>query len=166
MKILVAAASKHGSTLEIAEAIGAELRRAGFTVDVRNAAQKSSLAGYDAAVLGSAIYMGSWLAEARNLLTENQVALAQMPVWLFSSGPLGAENPQPVGDPQQVPELLALVQARGHQNFVGKLEKSSLGMGEKMMVKAVKAPYGDFRDWQAITAWAREIAAVLQSVPA
>lgn len=166
MKILITAASKHGSTLEIAEAIGAELRQAGFTVDVQNAAQKPSLAGYDAAVLGSAIYMGSWLAEARNLLTENQVALAQMPVWLFSSGPLGAENPQPVGDPQQVPELLALVQARGHQNFVGKLEKSGLGMGEKLMVKAVKAPYGDFRDWQAITAWAREIAAVLQSVPA
>jgi menaquinone-dependent protoporphyrinogen oxidase len=166
MKILVAAASKHGSTYEIAEAIGAELRQAGFTVDVRNAAQKTSVAGYDAAVLGSAVFMGSWLADARDLLVENQVALAQMPVWLFSSGPLGAENPQPAGDPLQVAELLAQTQGRGHQNFVGKLDKSSLKMGEKLIAKAVKAPFGDFRDWQAISAWAQEIAAALESVPA
>ncbi len=164
MNILVTAASKHGSTLEIATAIGAELRQAGHVVDVVDVRQNPALAGYDTAVIGSAIYMGSWLAEAHTFIEANQAALAQMPVWLFSSGPLGAENPQPEGDPAQLPELLDLTQARGHQIFVGSLDKSDLGMMEKMMVKAVKAPYGDFRDWEVIRAWAREIAAALTAV--
>lgn len=165
MKILVTAASKHGSTLEIATAIGEELRQAGHVVDVIDAKQKPSAAGYDTAVIGSAIYMGSWLSEARQFIEANQAALAAMPVWLFSSGPLGAENPQPEGDPTQLAELLAQTNARGHQIFVGSLDKNDLGLAEKMMVKAVKAPYGDFRDWAAIRQWAKEIATAITAVP-
>lgn len=166
MYILIAAASKHGSTHEIAAAIGEELRRAGHTVDVYNAKEAPSAAPYDAALIGSAVYAGSWLPEARSYVADNETALAGKPVWLFTSGPLGAENPQPVGDPTQLPELLAESGARGHQIFVGKLEKDSLGFAEKLIVKAVKAPYGDFRDWQAIRGWAAGIAEALVSVPA
>lgn len=161
MKILLTVASKHGSTREIATAVATELRAAGHEVDVFDAAEAPSPADYAAAVVGSAIYMGKWMDEARSFVEQNHAALSAMPVWLFSSGPLGAENPQPEGDLPQLPELLALTKARGHQTFVGSLDKEDLGFGEKVIAKAVKAPYGDFRDWEAIRAWAREIAAAL-----
>lgn len=166
MKILVSAASKHNSTYEIAEAIADELRRVGMKAEVFHAEKAPAPSGYDAAVLGSAIYMGSWMGEARDYVEKHQAQLAQMPVWLFSSGPLGAEDPQPSAPPQQLDELLEKTGARGHEIFVGKLDKDGLGFGEKLIVKGVKAPYGDFRDWDAIRGWARSIAAELEQVAA
>ncbi len=157
MNIIVVAASKHGSTLEIAQEIGTELRQAGHNVDVFEAKEAPDAANYEAAVIGSAVYAGSWLAEAHTFVANSQAALQTIPVWLFTSGPLGEEEPQPVGDPVQLPELLAQTNARGHQIFVGKLDRDKLNLGEKLIVKVVKAPYGDFRDWEAIRHWAAEI---------
>jgi menaquinone-dependent protoporphyrinogen oxidase len=165
MNILIAAASKHGSTHEIAAAIGDELRRAGHAVDVYDAKDAPSPDPYDTAIIGSAVYAGSWLAEARGYVAGNQATLAGKAVWLFTSGPLGTENPQPVGDPSQLPELMAQSGARGHQIFVGKLDKASLGLAEKLIVKAVKAPYGDFRDWEDIRTWANRVNEALASLP-
>jgi len=164
MNILIVAASKHGSTREIANAIGEELNKLGHQTDVFDAKQTPQPTSYDAAIIGSAIYMGSWMGDARDYVSNNQSALADMPVWLFSSGPLGAEDPQPTEPPAQLDELMAQTEARDHQIFVGKLDKASLGMAEKLLAKAVKAPYGDFRDWDAIQAWAGDIAAALEPV--
>lgn len=164
MNILVTFASKHGSTAEIAAAVAEELRRAGHVVDLHDAQAAPAAGAYDAVIIGSAIYAGSWQAEARRYVEDNQAALAQRPVWLFSSGPLGEENPQPQQPPAQLDELMARTQARGHENFVGKLDKERLSFGEKLIVKAVKAPYGDFRDWDAIRAWAREVGAAVTAV--
>jgi menaquinone-dependent protoporphyrinogen oxidase len=164
MQILIAVASKHGSTYEIAEAIGDALRSAGHTVAVHDVNDKPSLAGVDAAIVGSAVYMGNWLDEARRFVDSNSQTLAQMPVWLFSSGPLGATNPQPKGDPAGIEAMMAQTGARGHQVFVGKLDQDDLGLGERLVVRAVKAPYGDFRDWDAIRAWARAIDKALAAV--
>ncbi|MFO7539454.1 MAG: flavodoxin domain-containing protein [Chloroflexota bacterium] len=161
MKIMVVAASKHGSTQEIAEAIGVELRQAGHQVTVYEAKDKPAVIGYEAAVIGSAVYAGSWLGEAHTFVAENQAALQTIPVWLFTSGPLGEENPQPVGDPTQLPELLAQTNARDHRIFVGKLDRDKLNLGEKLIVKVVKAPYGDFRDWDDIQTWAGEVGKAL-----
>lgn len=162
MKILTAYASRHGSTAEIAEAIAAELRNAGHEVELAEAAGVASLAGYDAVIAGSAVYIGKWLPEAASFVEQFKEQLATMPVWLFSSGPLGDETPHPPGDPEGIPELVAELDARGHQVFVGKLDKGSLGMGERLITRMVKAPEGDFRDWEAIGAWARTIAASLR----
>lgn len=164
MNILTIVASKHGSTREIADAIGEELKQNGHQTDVYDAKQAPPPTDYDAVIIGSAIYMGSWMGDARDYVVDNQSALANLPVWLFSSGPLGAENPQPTEPPAQLDELMTQTAARGHQLFVGKLDKESLGMGEKLIAKAVKAPYGDFRDWPAIRAWAGDIAAALTPV--
>lgn len=163
MNILIAVASKHGSTQEIAEAIGRHLRAAGHTVDVHRMEEATAVAGYDAAIIGSAVYMGQWLSPAKEFVDRNQSQLAALPVWLFSSGPLGAENPQPQGDPEGIEELMKKAEAAGHRVFVGKLDKSSLGMGERLIVKMVKAPEGDFRDWEEIRAWTAQIA---QALPA
>jgi len=163
MKIMVVAASKHGSTQEIAEAVGVELRRGGHQVAVYAAKDNPAVNGYEAAVIGSAVYAGSWLSEARTFVAENQAALQTIPVWLFTSGPLGEENPQPLDDPVQLPELLAQTNARDHRIFVGKLDRDKLNLGEKLIVKVVKAPYGDFRDWEDIRNWAGEIGQALVS---
>ena len=80
---------------------------------------------------------------------------------MFSSGPLGAENPQPHDDPQQLAASLGELPVRDHKVFVGKLDTSDLGIAERVIAKVVRAPIGDFRNWDAIRAWAHEIAAGL-----
>lgn len=168
MDILVAVAGKHGSTLEIAEAIGEELRKTGHTVTVFDLKHSPAVEAYDvttfdAVIIGSAVYAGSWVGEAQHFIDAHQIALRARPVWLFSSGPLGAEKPEPSGEPAQVPDLMSKSGAREHEVFVGKLDRDRLNWGEKLIVKVVRAPYGDFRDWDAIRAWAREIASELES---
>lgn len=160
MKVLIVVASKHGSTHEIAEAIGAEIRSRGHEADVFDVAAAPEVEGYGAAVIGSAIYAGSWMEEPRQYVKAREAALARIPVWLFSSGPLGDK---PAEDPAQLPELMQMTGARGHHVLEGKLDKADLGLGERLIVKLVKAPYGDFRDWEDIRGWADEIAAALDA---
>lgn len=161
MKILVAVASRHGSTREIADAIADELRASGHAVARRDAHDVDLDDAYDAAIVGSAIYLGSWLADARQFVTRNRARLATVPVWLFSSGPLGADHSQPKENPIHLAELMQLTGAREHRIWVGKLDRSQLGLGERLIARMVRAPEGDFRDWGAVRAWAREIALVL-----
>src|SRR5689334_2159240 len=131
MKVLIAVASKHGSTREIAEAIGEELRSAGLEVDLKNVADVVQLRGYVAAVLGSAIYAGNWLPEAKAFAQRFHAELGTLPVWLFSSGPLGAPNPQPHDDPDKMAMPMKDVAVRDHRIFVGKLDPSELGLAER-----------------------------------
>jgi menaquinone-dependent protoporphyrinogen oxidase len=122
----------------------------------------ADVAGYDAFVLGSAVYAGRWLDEARHLVEENASALRAKPVWLFSSGPVG-EPPKPEEDPVDAEPLVTATGAREHHVFAGKIDRSGLGLGEKAIVIALRAPEGDFRDWDAIRAWAAGIARALGS---
>lgn len=161
MNILITVASKHGSTREIAEAIAQEIRSAGHSVDLHDADGAPAPQDYDAIVAGSAIYIGNWMGEAKAYVDRHHEQLAQRPVWLFSSGPLGEDYPEDMGKPQNLDELMSQTGARDHQVFVGRLDKSELGLGERVISRAVKAPEGDFRDWDAIRAWARQIAATL-----
>jgi menaquinone-dependent protoporphyrinogen oxidase len=171
MKVLVAVASKHGSTREIAGAIVEELQNANVEADLRDASEVGTIRGYDAIILGSAVYMGKWLPEARHFPEHHRVALSRLPVWLFSSGPLGTDDPQPQDDPTQLSASIGKVKVRGHKVFVGKLASEGLGFGERIAVKMVRAtygdyhaPYGDYRNWDDVRAWAREIATELQPV--
>jgi menaquinone-dependent protoporphyrinogen oxidase len=161
MTILIAVASRHGSTHEIAEAIADELHTAGHGAEVRPCDADTPVHAYDAVILGSAVYMGNWLPEAHQFVQRHQAWLEVVPVWLFSSGPVGQPDPRPSGGPAHLEALLAMTRAREHQTFVGKLDMACLGLVERVIAGAVKAPTGDFRDWPAIRAWAREIAATL-----
>ena len=164
MRILVTAASRHGSTGEIAQELGKALRGAlpGMGVDVVPLTRVGSFDGYDAVVLGSAVYFGRWLDEARWQVTAHADALRERPVWLFSSGPIGSP-PFPPDEPHDVLPLSQLVGARGHQVFAGRLDKDLLSFGERAMVTAMRAPLGDFRDWDAVRAWAGEVAGRLRA---
>lgn len=162
MRILVSVASKHGSTAEIGHEIAGVLTEAGFKVDIVAPDDVKTLDGFDAVVLGSGVYVGHWLAPARDLVERLSDQLVERPVWLFSSGPIG-DPPKPEEDPEEVAELLEITHARAHCTFGGKVDKSTLGLGEKVIVAAVRVPEGDFRPWADVRAWATGIAEALKS---
>ncbi len=112
--VLVAYATKHSATAGIAEKIGEELREAGLACDVKPAATVDDLTSYQAVVLGSAVYMGAWRKEAAKLLKTQEAQLAQRPVWLFSSGPMGEGDVQELMKGWRFPQKLQPVADRIH----------------------------------------------------
>ncbi|MGH8945006.1 MAG: flavodoxin domain-containing protein [Acidimicrobiia bacterium] len=155
------AATKHGATAEIAQAIGDALTEHGIDTSVISPDQVRAIDHYDAVILGSAVYAGHWLKPAKELVERLGNALAARPVWLFSSGPIG-DPPKPEEDPVDVAEIIEATQAREHRVFPGRLLKEQLSFGEKALALALRAPEGDFRDWSEIKAWATGIADALQ----
>ena len=162
MRILVTAASRHDATFEVAQAIATTLERAGFKVDVRRPEEVGHLAGYDGVVLGSAIYAGHWMKSAKEVVERTSSRMRGIPVWLFSTGPIG-DPLKPEGLPVDVAPMLELSGAREHRIFGGRLDKKELGFGEKAMVRMVGAAEGDYRPWDEIEAWAVEIASTLKA---
>jgi menaquinone-dependent protoporphyrinogen oxidase len=156
--IVVAYASKHGSTEGIARHIAARLADRDTPSAAMPAADISDLEQADAVVLGSAIYAGSWMKEATEFVDRHEGALAELPVWLFSSGPLGDQVADEEEQPRQLEGIRERIAPRDHRVFSGALDIAALGFGERIVVKAVKAPDGDYRDWDEIAAWADEIA--------
>jgi menaquinone-dependent protoporphyrinogen oxidase len=165
-QVLVVYASKHGGTAEIAERISEVLRQTGVPTDVLPADRVRDLAGHEAVVLGSAVYIGRWRKEAARFLKANEQLLAKQMVWLFSSGPTGKGDPLELMDGWRFPEALQPVadriEPRDIAVFHGVLDERKLNAIEKWMIKNVKAPLGDSRDWDAITAWATTIADALK----
>jgi len=161
MRVLVSASTKYGATAEIAQAIGEVLGERGLEPTVLPPEQVEEVDGYDAAVLGSAVYAGHWLKPVRELVERHADGLAGRPVWLFSSGPVG-DPPKPEEDPVDVAELVALTKAREHRVLPGKLVRRQLSFPERAIVSALRVPEGDFRDWTEIRQWAAEIAEALQ----
>lgn len=170
MTVLVAAASRHGATGEIAERIGAGLAELGVEVEVKKLEEVRDLGRYDAYVLGSGIYLGNWLKQARRFLDAHAAELAGRPTWLFASGSIVGEPPV-ADDPNALraglaEQLVETAHAREHKLFAGKLDSSRLGLAEKLPVRMAKGREGDWRDWQSIDAWAATIAGALRPVQA
>ncbi len=163
MKILVTYASRHGSTRGIAERIAGELERSGAEVDLHPIQDVELLTTYDAVVLGSAVYFGSWLKPAVEFARRHRADLAQRPVWVFSSGPVGDAVLPP---PRETAELQDVIHPRDHRVFAGALDAGQLRLSERLITKVVHAPATDSRNWAEITTWANGIAAELIESPA
>jgi menaquinone-dependent protoporphyrinogen oxidase len=165
MTVLVTAASRHGATFELAEAIARVLDDYGLSVELVEIEEVSDLGRYEAVVLGSGVYMGQWLKQARSFVDAHAGELAQRPTWLFSSGPIVGDPPTPdPADEAAGRRALEIAHAREHKLFAGKLDKSRLGLLEKAAVRAAHASEGDHRDWDEINRWASEIAAQLRTL--
>lgn len=185
-RALVVHASRHGGTTGIAERIAEVLRTSGVDATLAPAADMLDPEPFDACVIGGGVYMGSWVKEGTEYLERYAPMLAARPVWLFSSGPLlgsTKESKDPAVDPienalgpaegpgsggrRRIEELAARIHPRGHRVFAGAFDPKDppKSMSERLvrMMPASKGvlPPGDFREWPAIEAWAREIATAL-----
>jgi menaquinone-dependent protoporphyrinogen oxidase len=169
MSILVAYATKHGSTQGIAEHIADTLKARGLEVELRPIEGVHDLGSYEAFVIGGAAYMGSWLKSAAKFVRHNRAVLATKPVWLFSSGPLGTATKDAQGrdllvvsEPKEFAEFKEAIKPCALKVFFGALDPRKLGFSHRL-VRSLPAgrallPEGDFRDWKDIEAWAESVA--------
>jgi menaquinone-dependent protoporphyrinogen oxidase len=160
-KILIAYASKYGATAEIAQKIGSGLQASGFEVETMPANKVKDVSQYQSIILGVALYMGQWRKEAVQFLKTYQGTLSSQPVFIFTSGPTGEGDPVELVQGRLVPEnLKAVLDVIGPEEitvFGGKVDPAKMNGFEKWIMKKVKAPSGDFRNWQAISAWTAKI---------
>ena len=182
-RALIVSASRHGGTAGIAQRIAEVMRAEGVDAVATTAADMHDPSLSDACVVGAGVYMGSWVKEGIAYLEHYAPVLAKMPVWLFSSGPLQGSSKEsdpaevdPIenalgpmegpgsGGRRKVEALVAVIRPREHRVFYGAFDPKDPPkvMSERfvrMMPGSGKIlPEGDFRDWPAIEAWAREIA--------
>jgi len=176
MRILIVHASRYGSTQEIAERIAETLQQQGFEIAVKTVKEAGDPEEYDAVVVGSAAYYFRWMKKASEFVRQHRETLAQKPVWLFSSGPLGTKatddkgrNLLTVTVPKEIAEFEEAIHPRGYRVFFGALNPKKLGFLHRLMFNLPANrdrklfPDGDFRDWNAIDAWAAKIAEELRA---
>ena len=165
--VLVAYASEHGATREIAEHIARTLTDAGLRVDVHDAGDVRDVGAYAAVVIGSAVYMGRWRGSARRLVKRHERELGEREVWLFSSGPVGEA---PAADdaraykythPRFALEEAQRIGAHEHAVFGGRVPDA--GFIARSMRENTPPELRDLRDWDAIGSWAEGIAATLRA---
>jgi menaquinone-dependent protoporphyrinogen oxidase len=155
MKVLVVFGSKRGGTAGLAAMIGEAFQREGWTAEVRDAQVQQPIADADLVVVGGALYMGRWHRDARDFVRRHHTALASMPVWLFSSGPLDdTARPGDLAAVPQVQAIAARIEARGHMTFGGRLERDAKGFVARSMAKKYA---GDWRDPQHVAEWVHQI---------
>lgn len=161
MRVLVTYGSKRGGTEGLAEMLGAALTAQGIQVDVRSAAEADGPEGYDAVIVGGALYAFRWHRDARRFVKRNAEVLRSLPVWLFSSGPLddSAAQHEPAPVPQVV-RAMARIGARGHRTFGGRLLPDAKGF---IASKMAREHSGDWRDPKLISDWAVEIGEALRT---
>jgi menaquinone-dependent protoporphyrinogen oxidase len=159
--VLVAYATKHGATAEIAEAIADQLRADGLDAEARRAGEVRSLDQYSAVVLGSAVYMKRWRREARHFLRHHHDALAHTPLWVFSSGAVGEHRDPQWEEPAKIVETVERLGAREHVVFGGRVPQDPGNFVERAMLRDTPPEVADLRDFDAIRSWASGIAAAL-----
>lgn len=173
MTVLVAYATAHGSTREIAERIGSRLRERGCDAVVLGAEATGPVGEYEAVVLGSAIHNGRWLPEAEAFVEQHAVALRTRPVWLFSVATVGASSSalgRPATwlarragrTPSGLPAVLDECGARGHRAFAGVIAREDWGRVGDIFLRLTGGRYGDHRDWQDIERWADGVASAVE----
>lgn len=157
-RVLVTYATKLGSTREISDVIGAEMFEAGHQVDVLSVNDVRDVAAYDAVILGSALYAAHWQRDANKFIQKFLERLRDKRLWAFSSGPLDARlASQDLPMTPHAQEITAGLRILGHRTFGGRLAADAPVDPQVLSTH----PIGDFRDWDRIRRWAREIAGAL-----
>jgi menaquinone-dependent protoporphyrinogen oxidase len=157
--ILVTYATRYGSTAGVAEAVGDELKAAGESVEIRLIADVGDLSAYRAVIIGSPIYMGKWLPESQLFVESHQQELRTMPVAYFAVGLTVADaNPESRKKAEAaMDQVRLLVQPVDIGIFAGELDIQRLSFSDRAITTLIRARPGDFRDWDAIRSWARNV---------
>lgn len=164
VRVRVAYATRNGSTAEIAQAIGKELTIEGHTVDVAEIKTISTLADYNAVVIGGPLYMGSLDGSVGKFIAKHQEHLLKLPVAAFAAG-LAPKNPDPNAITMAMDALkksMGPITPVASVLFAGKLDPAKVNFVMRKFLEMAKIPAGDFRDWDAIAAWTRELPGLLK----
>jgi menaquinone-dependent protoporphyrinogen oxidase len=165
-KILVAYDSKHGATAEIAYRIFSSLQQEGHEAELLSLEKKTDPAPYDIIILGSAIYIGQWRKNAIKFLKKNEQLLSAKKTWIFSTGPTGEGETEVLLKgwkyPDNLKDIFEKIAPEDMIIFHGSIDEDKLNKLEKLAIKMVKAPVGDFRDWQAVDDWVKKISESLK----
>ena len=158
-RVLVAYASKKGSTAGIAKAIAKELQAMGHVAIVAEMKDVSSLEGYDALILGAPVYTGSVMGDLSGFVSRHRDALARLPVAAFTAGiaPVYPKTGEVKTFTDQLVAALHPISPVAVTMFSGTLDPKLLSFFERGLTSLLKVPTGDFRNWDAIAAWTREL---------
>jgi len=158
-KILVAYATRAGSTREIAGAIGEELERQDLAVDVIDCREVTELAPYQAVIIGSPVYMGKLLPEIPKFAKKHEGSFVSRPVAGFVVGiPLAEPTPGNLTRARALlDDALKPAEVRDFGLFTGRLEADRLSFWQRKLSEVMKAKFGDFRDPEAIRRWAEHL---------
>jgi menaquinone-dependent protoporphyrinogen oxidase len=164
--VLVAYASRHGSTRGVAERVAARLEEHGSRAHVRPVDQLDDMDEYDAVVFGSPVYDGAWLPEAERFVRANVDELAGRQVWLFSVGTFGDRKrvfgPLMKKEPKGIASIRQALHPRDYRVFAGVIDRHQWPLASRLFYRALGGRLGDNRDWPEIDAWAERIAHALQ----
>lgn len=157
--ILIAYATRAGSTAEIAAALGESLRQRGYAVQVKPVEKTADVAGYSAVLLGSAIRMGRWLPEAVDFVQTHRLALQTLPVALFTVHMLNsADDAASVTARHAYLETVRpLLPGAEEVYFTGLMDFSRLSFLDRLIAKLVKSVESDQRDWERIRGWTPQV---------
>ena len=170
--VLVAYATRYGSTREVAEAVAATLRERGLDVDIQPVREVRTLEGYRAVVLGAAFYYGAWHKDADRFLLRHRAALVKRPLAVFALGPI--LSPPDENEWQESRRQLEKQLAKSPwlapialEMFGGKYDPAKLRFTDRLVASLPASPLkqmpaSDVRDWATIRAWASSLAAKLQ----
>jgi menaquinone-dependent protoporphyrinogen oxidase len=164
MRVLVTYGSSRGGTEGLAEMVADGLRDFGLDVEVLPPKRVRYISGYDAVVVGGAVYAFRWHRAARKFVRKHAGALRRRPTYFFSSGPL--DDSAAINNLAPVPGVKALMErvgARGHATFGGRLSPDAKGLPASAMAKTLS---GDWRDPAQVRAWALQVAQELMGEPA
>lgn len=161
--ILVAYASKHGATAEVAQAVGDVLSGPGAEVAVRAVAEVDDLTPYTAAVVGSPIYSSDWLPEATAFVKGHSRALGAMPAACFTLAIRLRNGSEAIRETVEryITTERVIMQPISVGYFAGRLDYDLLSPITRLQVQTKGLPAGDFRDWDAIRAWAADLRPLL-----
>ncbi|HRF94781.1 MAG TPA: flavodoxin domain-containing protein [Aggregatilineales bacterium] len=157
--ILVLYATRTGGTAPVAEAIASTLQSDELNVDVGPIRELTDISKYDAAILGSSIRVGSWLPEMVDFMKDNLSRLQNMPVAFFTVCLTLSEDTQENRETVRhyLDPVRQLVNPVTEGYFAGKMDYARLSLPVRWMVKKMKAPEGDYRDWNKIRKWATDL---------
>lgn len=159
--ILVAYATRAGSTQEVAEAVASTLREAGLAVDIQPLLKVDTLEGYQAVVIGAPLYMFGWHKDALRFLKRYRQALTGLPVAVFALGPFNDVEKEWTDVRAQLDKALVKFPwftPRAVQVFGGKFDPATLRPPYSLLPAMKRLPVSDIRDWEAIATWAKELA--------